>query len=95
MDRINYEVALDTLLKQTNGRLPKLDSWVWVNLSTGSTTSALGIQVAELLALALVDISDSQPAPAPVASAEATPLPADSKPVVLAELAGQMTALMN
>ena len=95
MDEINYEVAFGILLQQTKGVLPPLDSWVWINLPAGPTTSALGIKVAELLALALVDISRQRPVAAPAVASEVAALPADSQPVVLAELAGQAAVLLN
>lgn len=102
MGDINYEAAINSLIQANNGILPGLSKWVWIDVSTESSSSALGITVGELLTLALTQIQATAgprrlvaeaPAPEPVAAPVKLPLSSSSKAV--AKLAEQATGSLN
>ncbi|MGI4832426.1 MAG: hypothetical protein ACRYFK_03095 [Janthinobacterium lividum] len=95
MEHINYETAISTLLQANQGVLPKLDTTVWVALTSVVPGPPAHLTVAELLALALAEIGAEAALAEPVL---ASPAPARRKlklpanlhyqggPVVLTEL---------
>lgn len=104
MGDINYEAAINSLILDNNGILPALSKWVWVDLSTESGSSALGITVGELLTLALTQIQASAgprrpvaeaPASEPVAAPVSAKLPLGNSQKAVAKLAEQATGSLN
>lgn len=104
MGDINYEAAISALIQDNNGILPGLSKWVWIDVSTESSSSALGITVGELLTLALTQIQATAgprrlaveaPTADPVAAPAPARLPLGTSQKAVAKLAEQAIGSLN